>query len=247
MKRPIIGITPSYVSDDKLYKINIGAAKQKWSLLASDYSNALIKAGALPVILPVVDDKDYIKNILDSIDGLILSGGSDINPALSNQEMNEKVGKIEPFRDEFEYFVMDYFFNQTKKPILGICRGCQFINVFFKGTSIQDIPSTGRKTHNIMTDDRSMPHHNVKIFENTILQDIFKTQEISVNTFHHQAVLKLGNNLKISAVSSDDIVEGIEGDFERFLLGVQWHPEMMAEKYENQQKIFDYFVKKCFY
>lgn len=246
--KPLIGITSNFSSEDQVYKKQgLGANGQSWSLVPNDYSDAVIRSGGIPIIIPISEDENYIKDIAGKIDGLILSGGADIDPLHAGQRADEKTGRISPQRDKQELVLLDYFYKNTNKPILAICRGLQIMNVYFKGDLILDLPSSGYLTHSITNNERYNPIHDITIYPDSLLSKIMGSEKIYVNTIHHQAIGKLGQGLKISAISQDKVIEAVEiEDIDsRFILGTQWHPEMMSIKHKDHQKIFDYFIKSA--
>lgn len=175
-------------------------------------------------------------------DGLLIPGGDDIDPALYGREKSEKCGKCNPLRDAIDPKVLEAFL-KTGKPILGVCRGMQMINVFLGGTLHQDIRDIQGLCHQDFK-HRDSVSHTVAVKDGTLLRDILGCGEIGVNTVHHQAAEELGRGLRVSAVSPDGIVEAVELPEHPFFLGVQWHPEHMP-KDENQKKILKAFVEAC--
>lgn len=247
MRKPIIGITSNHVVDDKTFLgLGIGALEQDWSVIANDYVEAVIRAGGIPIIIPITTNDEYCKNITSVIDGLLVSGGGDIDPMVYGKRNMPEVGFISPERDFQELYLLDYFYKNTKKPILGICRGLQLINVYFKGTLILDIPKASYPSHSISRNKRYNPSHSVNIVDNSVLKEIVKEDKLYVNSFHHQGIDELASDLIAVASSDDGMIEAVEHKNikERFLLATQWHPEMMASKHEKQQSIIDYFVKQ---
>lgn len=245
MKKPLIGITSNFSSDGMTYvKQGLGAIGQEWSLVANDYSEAIIKAGGIPIVIPISEDENYTKDIAEKIDGLLLSGGADMDPILSGQRADAKTGRIAPKRDSQELALLDYFYKNTNKPIIGICRGMQLMNVYFKGNLILDLPSAGYLTHSISNNERYNPIHHVTIKENSLLREIIGNEKTYVNSLHHQAIGELGEGLIVSAISEDNVIEAIESQNvkERFILATQWHPEMTSIKDEDHERIFDYFI-----
>lgn len=244
--KPIIGITSNFSDDDKAFiELGIGGYGQEWSLLANDYSDAIIRAGGIPVVIPVSEDEEYLKDLADRLDGLLISGGNDINPLLYDEIPDEHTGVVTPKRDFQEMFLLDYFYNNTKKPILAMCRGMQLVNVYFKGTLILDIPTAGYRSHSINIMDSTKPVHSIKIKKDSLLYEIMESEKTLVNSLHHQSVDKLGDGLVAVASSDDGIIEAfeIENVEERFLLGLQWHAENISKKVDSHQKIFNYFIK----
>lgn len=237
MKKPIIGITSAYEREEDLLNYHR-------TTVGIDYTKSVIAAGGVPLILPVSENKEIIKTQLSLLDGLILSGGVDINPLLYGQDFKKGIGNISPERDKFELIVLEEFL-KLNKPILGICRGHQLLNVFFGGTLFQDISSD----KNIILSHKQelypeISTHKVNIIDNdNILFDLYG-KEVMTNSFHHQAVDKLGAGLSIIAKSSDDIVDAIQMKSHKFLYGVQWHPEMMAARGNKEmEKIFIKFIE----
>lgn len=220
----------------------------EFSLVTQDYSEALSMAGAIPLIMPFLesrsDDEQYIREVLDEVDGVILPGGSDIDPALYNSYPEKNLGNISPERDRWELKILKMAM-KMKKPILGICRGFQLINIYYGGSLKVDVCGNN--------DDSKIPHmalmvpkhyktHQLQIKNNSRLAEIFSGDEVAVNSYHHQAVDKVGEGLKVSATAPDGYVEAIEDPNYPYLLGVQWHPEMMAAKDPVQLKLFKDFV-----
>jgi putative glutamine amidotransferase len=220
----------------------------EFSLVTQDYSESLSLAGAIPLIMPYLEsrseDVEYIREVLDEVDGVILPGGSDIDPALYNSYPEKNLGNISPERDRWELKILEIAM-EMGKPILGICRGFQLINIYYGGSLKVDVCGNN--------DDSKIPHmalmvpkyyktHQLQIKQNTRLAKIFSGDEVAVNSYHHQAVDKVGDGLTVSAVAPDGFVEGIEDLNYPYLLGVQWHPEMMAAKDPIQLKLFKDFV-----
>jgi putative glutamine amidotransferase len=174
---------------------------------------------------------DYNNNdaytAFQNVNGLILSGGIDIYPELYNDwETKEDVGKYNTFRDGFEYKLIEESISKNI-PILGICRGCQLLNVYFNGSLIYDIPSIRNVNHEKIGKD-IMRWHDINIFNDTLLRNIVGSNAGNVTSSHHQSVDRIGEGLTVNAKSLDGIVEGIEyrdRNEKPFLLGVQWHPE----------------------
>lgn len=233
--KPIIGLT--------CQKENFVA--RSINRLNTTYINAVLKAGGTPIILPILKNPEDIKNYVDIVDGIIFTGGEDLSPLYFGEEPIREVDEICYDRDTFE---MELFKQAYEKaiPIFGICRGTQLINIALGGTIYQDIykqiPNIGGHT---CPNNLQEGHHNIIIENDTIMFDIFKKERLVVNSLHHQAVKDLGANLKTSSSSIDGIIESIESTNDRFILGVQFHPEAMAMKYEEYLKPFKYFIDRC--
>ena len=238
-KMPIIGISSSIIVD------NSGSfAGYMRAYVNKDYVDAVIRAGGVPLIIPFSVDKEVIISQAQLIDGLILSGGHDINPYNYGQEPSQKIGEIFPERDIYEMILLE----ESKKrdiPILGICRGFQLINVAAGGTLYQDlslIPGNILK-HNQVSNP-TLKTHKIEIKENSVISSIFG-KETMVNSFHHQAIDKVANDFIVVARASDGVVEAIEHKTYKFLVAVQWHPEMLAVNCEKAKVLFSKFVEEA--
>ena len=238
-RRPIIGISSSVIVDEA------GSfAGYKRAYVNKDYVDAVIRAGGVPLIIPFSTDKEVIISQAQLIDGLILSGGHDINPYNYGQEPSQKIGETFPERDTYEMILLE----ESKKrniPILGICRGFQLINVAAGGTLYQDlslIPGNILK-HNQVSNP-TLKTHKVEIKENSVISSIFG-KETMVNSFHHQLIDKVANDFIVVAKASDGVVEAIEHKTYKFLVAVQWHPEMLAVNCEKARELFSKFVEEA--
>jgi len=227
-RKPLIGVTPSF---------NPYSGK---FLLGVEYIRAIQKAGGIPLLIPYADFKNNVDLIFERFDGFMLSGGGDVLPFYYKEEP-KKTEKVVPERDEFEIELVKRCF-KNKKPLFAICRGSQIMNVAMGGNLIQDINSEIQHYQSAYYDELT---HTIIIEKGTFLYEIFKKKELKVNSFHHQAVKKLGKTLRISARAKDGIVEGIESDNHPFFLGVQFHPEFLFEKHKMFFKLFKVFIDAC--
>ena len=210
--------------------------------MQSKYTASLRRAGAKAVWIETDDLDKAIQEML-LCDGLLLSGGEDVNPSFYGQTATEKCGKIVPARDHAEMKMLEAFLS-TGKPILGICRGEQLMNVFFGGTLHQDIADVATSCH----DDyprKNRGNHEVSVTRGTKLAEIMGQETFLANSLHHQAVDKVAPALILAATSEDGIVEGVEHPAHPFCIGVQWHPEHMSAYSKLQRRIFDAFVDAC--
>lgn len=207
----------------------------------SRYVMSLNRAGAKARWIPL-DDPNIIEIML-ACDGLLLPGGGDIDPKYYGQIRTEKCGKPFPLRDKVEMQMLESFI-PTGKPILGICRGEQVMNVFFGGTLHQCIKDTQKCSHsNNPCKYRGI--HDVTITPGTKLHQILDIDHTSVNSMHHQAADQVGEDVIVSAVSEDGFIEAIEKRDHPFCIGIQWHPEHMSKRVKRQRKIFKAFVNAC--
>ena len=224
-RKPVIGITGNFA--------NGGTA------LAEQYYMSVVRAGGVPVIMPPVADTDIIINTLDTIDALLLSGGADINPLWQGDEPVEALHGINSQRDLPELLTVQLAYNR-QIPMLGICRGIQTLATALGGRVRQDINTDGaddaehktakRIKHSQDTDMRGEPTHSVNIEPETALHDIYKSDKIFVNSFHHQAVASAGRRFNVSAYAPDGVIEAIESSEHKSIIGVQWHPEWLGEE-----------------
>lgn len=235
MKTPIIGITGD-ITFTKFYR-------DFWNYrsgINDAYIRAVERAKGIPLILPV-SKKEYASSIISTIDGLILSGGNDVTPSNYNEEPIDSLGSIDPHRDEFELSLLKEAINQDI-PVLCICRGIQLLNVLFGGSLYQDTLCNPK--FNIQHSQRSEPHipiHSIRTkkgsFINSILGD-----EAKVNSIHHQMINKLGKGLESTAESLDGVIESIEKKDSKFVVGVQWHPEILSKDDVKMQNIFNELI-----
>lgn len=229
-QHPIIGITAN-VNDGNL------------SLL-SGYYRSILKAGGIPMIIPPSENMDIISNMIDSIDGLLLSGGADINPLFMGEDPIKELQNINPYRDRQELIIVKMAANR-QIPILGICRGAQVMNVALGGTLYQDIYSQcDRKLIKHSQDlDRSFASHLIEIEKDSMLSGIMDSTIIPVNSFHHQAIKEAAPGFRVCARSSDGIVEAIESTEHKSMIGVQWHPEcFILNDDECMMPLFKWFT-----
>lgn len=246
--KPLIGICANYLSDDAIgMQAGIGAKHQEWQLLADDYIGAIERAGGVPVILPITEDIETLTPLLQKLDGILFSGGSDIDPNSYGEFPRFGLGLIEPKRDAHEIRLAQKVLNETTLPVLGICRGIQLLTVATGGTLYQDLQSQrpGGINHSVPKAVRHHAFHTVKIERDSQLYTIYQADELGVNSFHHQAVKELGKGFKATMTAPDGIVEAVEWEGNRFVVAVQWHPEMMEGKMANIRPIFNAFVEEC--
>jgi microsomal dipeptidase-like Zn-dependent dipeptidase/gamma-glutamyl-gamma-aminobutyrate hydrolase PuuD len=230
-EKPLIGISANF--------------KENNSMLASQYSQSVIFAGGVPIIIPVNIDDAALTKIVRSIDGLIVSGGSDINPEYFNEKPVPELGEVEQLRDEYDVKLINIAHNH-QLPILGICRGMQVLNVVFGGSLYQDIAAQydGFSLKHNQEEPRNVATQTALIREGSLLQKIVGTDSLSINSIHHQAVKRIAAGFAASAFTQDGICEAIESSHYAEL-GVQWHPEHLAEKDTAHLNIFKWLVEEA--
>lgn len=209
--------------------------------IQKNYMTGITEAGALPIILPISQPElavDYVA----TVDALVLAGGQDVSPDYYGEEPIPAIGEIDRHRDAFELALVKEAI-RVGKPIFGICRGAQVINVALGGTLYQDLASQYEPLavkHNQYPTKWSTPTHQLQWQRPNWLSDVISSKSL-VNTFHHQAIKDFGTGLVLDATSSDGVVEAFSDD-KRQIYGVQWHPEMLLMAEPESQKIFDRFV-----
>lgn len=237
MKKIYIGISASHDFSTKKY-----FEGYEYSILDKGYTDAILQAGAIPIILPITNNMEVIKSYIDLVDGIILSGGHDVTPAIYNQEPHKLLEKTSKRRDLFEINLLSEACNKNK-PVLGICRGLQLINVSFGGSLYQDLSlANEEKINHIQECKYDNVWHSVKL--SSILKDVIGNEYYEVNSFHHQIIDKLAPGFEVIAIANDNTKEAIYYENENlFILATQWHPEMML-KDEGSINLFRYFVNK---
>lgn len=237
-KAPVIGISST------LLTIESGCFLGRERIaVVSDYIEAIRLTGGVPMILPIVEGEALIEKQMSLVDALLLTGGYDVSPFFYHEEPQRFLEAVCPERDRYEFHLIEIA-KKSSKPILGICRGLQILNVAFGGTLCQDIasvlPSALQHSQKAKPDEET---HRVQIVSNTRLHEIFEEEVILTNSFHHQSIKDMGSGMMANAHSSDGIIEGIEAPGDLFVLGVQWHPELMVSKHPQMFKLFHSFVE----
>lgn len=216
--KPIIGINCDYAEE----------GKRPYSFTYRDYSEAIIKAGGIPLLLPIIKDKDDGGFLVEKINGLLFTGGNDVPPRRYGEKMHKKTVCVNPDKDISDFILVQAGL-QKKKPMLAICYGAQLVNVALGGTLIQDIPSECCTSIIHKGSKNGGYTHSVKIKKGTLLYKIIGADHVETNSTHHQAIKILGKGLRDVAHTQDGIIEAIEQEDYPFLLGVQWHPERLTD------------------
>ena len=211
-----------------------------------DYVEGVAEAGGVPVVLPPVAGARAAEALLDELDGLLLSGGSDLDPGYYGEEPVPELGVTMPERDAFEMALLEHALRR-QIPIFGICRGMQMLNVALGGTLYQDLPS--QMDHMVLLGHRQetpkwQPTHEVEVDGGSKVAEILGTDELKVNSYHHQAIKDLASGLVAAARSPDGVIEAVESSdlSERWLIGVQWHAEAMREAGPEHRNLFEAHV-----
>jgi putative glutamine amidotransferase len=230
MKKPLIGIVPLVDAERESY----------WML--PGYMDGVTESGGIPVMLPLTADRDNLQQLVETCDGFLFTGGQDISPAIYEEETLDVCGEICLDRDRMEIQLL-WKAMQADKPILGICRGIQFINAALGGSLFQDLPTMfPASVEHHGKPPYELPTHNVFLADSP-LRELLDLDILPVNSFHHQGIKLLAPGLEVMAMSSDGLIEGIYAPDQKFLWAVQWHPEFSFRVDENSRKIFQAFVE----
>ena len=208
-----------------------------------DYVKAISAAGAIPVILTYTESEEDTKAIINMVDGFCFTGGVDVDPARYNEEKHEKCGEVQPMRDALELLAVPHILS-SGKPVMGICRGAQLINIALGGTLYQDIPTMipDCLVHR-QTETRYEYSHSTRVLSDTPLAELLGEGEVRINSFHHQSIKDLGDGLVPMALDSDGVVEAVYYKGGSYMMLYQWHPECLCGRDEGEMRLFADFVK----
>lgn len=220
--KPVVGISCNYEAPGRDY-------------LSVNYSRAILKAGGIPVILPTISSEEDATELISKLDGVLFSGGEDVPPSWYGEAVWNETVEMEPIRDHSDSLLVRAALS-AGKPILGICRGEQLMNVLLGGSLYQDIPSQLPEAHT----HRGVSH-KIGLEEGSFLKDIFGVDSLSVNSFHHQAAKELAPGAKLAALSDDGIIEAWESPQ---VWAVQFHPEALLAKDDKWLPFFQAFIAK---
>ena len=229
----LIGLTPSGIEEN-------GA-----QLLHASYIQTVLQAGGCPVILPASADKAVWCKTLQAVDGVVLTGGADVNPRLYGEEVLPECGGISALRDDYELPLCRMAI-ELKKPLLAVCRGIQVLNVALGGSLYQDLKTQlGPMIRHPNFDQPAEGVHTIQVEKNTLLESILQAEEIKVNSRHHQGIKRLAEGLTVCAKAPDGLVEAVSLNDYPFGLGIQWHPESMYDKDIYAKRVWDAFIGAC--
>ena len=244
-RRPIIGIPTQNLQS---FGGISGDLPPSW-IMSHRYIQTLTSVGAVPWMIPlVVDDVPTLRAIYESLDGVFLPGGADLDPASYGEDRHPLCDKSDPPRDRVERMLTEWSV-EDGKPVLGVCRGLQMINLAFGGSLHQDLAdqAAGSIKHDYFPFGgkyaRDYLAHDVRVIEGTKLSSIVGSGDVKVNSMHHQGIKRLGDGLLPSAYAPDGLVEAVEGKNGQFLVGVQWHPEVLTESDPKMRQLFADFIE----
>ncbi len=241
MRKPLIIITAG--------KRNEATARGEQQTVVSgcnvDYVNAVVGAGGAPLLLPSIADTDALRAAMEVADGVLLSGGGDVNALTYGEEPHLTSCYQDPIRDDMEFEVTRLAL-EANVPILGVCRGIQVLNVVMGGTLIQDIPSQvpGAVKHYAQPLDVTLLH-TIEIEPDSLMARVTGATSMAVNSWHHQTVKDLGHGLRVNSRARDGVIEGVESSDGKPILGVQFHPEECVSLYPRFRVFFDWLVQEA--
>lgn len=229
----VIGLVPLY-DDEK---------ESLWML--PGYMKVVEACSGLPIMFPLTTNEEELSQCYSMCDGILMTGGHDVDPALYHAQRTERCGVSCTARDAMETYLFHRAVRENK-PVLGICRGIQLMNVLMGGTLYQDLPTEHPSpTKHHMTPPYDTTIHQVEVLPDTLLADLIGTGQHSVNSYHHQAISELGPGLAPMAISEDGLIEAVSVPDKTFIVGVQWHPEFIFEKDDECLKLVQAFVDAC--
>lgn len=237
------------VRNERLPIIGVSSSRgsQGGSIVSGTYIEAVIKAGGIPVIIPVMTDSEVLRDIVKNLDGVVMIGGDDVNPSYYKENAIPKVNEIDSVRDVYDLTLLKLVTDRNI-PVLSICRGVQVINVAFGGTLYQDIPFQlkDKSINHKQKEPREKATHAVAISKDSKLYGILGESELSINSYHHQSVKKVAPGFKVAATATDGVIEAIEAYPDRAILGVQWHPEAQVRAGDTTMlKLFRHIVSEA--
>ncbi len=228
----VIGLSATYIDKEGIAKSGVNET----------YVKAVLKAGAVPMILPICQDQEAIKKMVECCDAVILTGGVDIHPSYYHEKISRYCGAFDVERDRFEMMLLEVL-EAKKMPVLGICRGLQMLNVYYGGSLYQDLNQ--EKSCTVMhqqVGSRGYGCHAIEVKAQSFLSEIYQNGDL-INSYHHQAVKDLATCFKVSALSQDGVIEAFE-HIEQDIYAVQFHPEVMVENDEKALMVFKKFMER---
>ena len=242
LSRPLIGITTQTLQ--AIDGIPTGLPTSV--VMNQRYYQAAASAGAAPVLIPLLDDLEALRAIYERMDGLLIPGGVDLDPRAFGETPHERLGRTDPARDRVELQLVRWAIDD-QKPVLGLCRGLQVINVALGGTLYQDLEAQypNALKHDYFPNygfERDYLAHTVTLTPGSRLHHALDAGSISVNSMHHQGIKVLGRSLAPAATAPDGLIEAVEACDDSFLVGVQWHPEVFESTEPNTEHLFSDFI-----
>lgn len=240
--RPIIGIPTQTLQSIEIIPEGLPLS---W-VMNHRYYVAVAGVGGAPFMIPLLEDEGVLRALYERLDAVFLAGGVDMDPASYGEELHPLCGRTDPPRDRVELLFARWAL-QEGKPVLGVCRGMQVLNVALGGTLLQDCAELhpGAIKHDYFPGaghERDYLAHTVTVREDTRLRALLGEAEVPVNSMHHQGILRLAEGLVASAHAPDGLIEAVEVPGDPFVVGVQWHPEMLLDHDPATRRVFEAFV-----
>jgi gamma-glutamyl-gamma-aminobutyrate hydrolase PuuD len=231
--KPVVGITSR-----KIHFFHKDRPFPRFGV-AIDYCAAVEAAGGTPLVLPLTQDVDVLEGMFGVLDGLLLPGGLDVDPVHYGEEPSRHLDGVDPLRDLTELHLAKRALADDL-PTFGICRGAQLLNVAAGGSLHQDVHegSSGPTLKHFQDYSEEWPSHSVDVEQGTILSEIVGARSVRVNSYHHQAVKAVAPGFRVSARAKDGVVEGVESTVHRYVVGVQWHPELQHARGDFNLALF---------
>lgn len=252
--KPFIGVTMNHFLTGTGAEFDpVGFSRQQWTTGADDYANAIERAGGIPVLMPFYLDPENVKAFVSKLDGLLVTGGDDVGPYLYGEDLIKESSSINRIRDAQESILLKHVLFETDMPVLGVCRGMQMLNVMYGGKLEQDNRRLGFWHSTAPNSTIGDLAHHVYFEEGSRIREIFGKECLLVNSYHHQNVKPdaVGSGLKVTAVCRDkvkglpyDMPETVELEGDRFVMGVQWHPEFI-QNLPDQLRPYEAFIEAC--
>ena len=240
MNQPLIGVTASIALR--------GAGFGETYVLSRRYVDAVQDAGGVPVIVPHNLAESALWRLFERLDGLLLTGGGDVDPAVYGETQHPSVVEVYPDRDRVEMALARWGIEHDK-PCLAICRGIQVLNVALGGSLVQDIseqvPDALEHRFDYDTVPRDYLAHPVKIAADSHLARVMRVEVAQTNSWHHQSIKQVGAHLRVTGYAPDGVIEAAEVPGKRFAIAVQWHPEWMYDNYPEHKRLFEGLVQAC--
>lgn len=239
MQKPVIGIVGNVMTIDKGSFLGLERA-----YLNESYIKAVLEAGGIPIVLPIIDDLSLVSTQIACCDGIILSGGQDIHPMFYSEQQHKHLGDVDSKVDRYQLEVARTAI-ENDTPLLGICKGMQIMNVATGGSLYQDLEEMNKPLLKHLQSGKTYETaHSISIENNSTMFELFG-QSLDVNSYHHQAIKQLGDGLKVTALSDDGVIEAVEMNNKRLVMGVQWHPELMALKNDKILRLFKLLIERA--
>ncbi len=242
MMNPLVAVTTTVLEKGGTYG-------RPQVVLYTSYMRVLDGIGLAPVLLTPAHSPVSLQALLKACHGLVLTGGEDVDPRRYGEDPIEALGSVLPERDAMETAALTMALERDL-PVLGICRGCQVLNVFYGGTLYQDLPTqlpaAGTHEQDAPWGERA---HGVRVEPGSRLDEIVGGQDLRINSFHHQAIKDLGHGLEVAAVADDGVIEAVEAEDRSWVIGVQWHPERheaTAPDSDPDRRLFGAFRQAVF-